>query len=88
MTKQFTAFATKPRLEREKDKTNTTKEESLKEVAYQEFLKKKKSYKKSKTSAGREIAHEEMELALKNISMSCKKNKIKKNVRTIWRIKN
>ncbi|EOS7926810.1 hypothetical protein D3I19_RS11665, partial [Enterococcus hirae] len=65
MTKQFTAFATKPRLEREKDKTNTTKEESLKEVAYQEFLKKKKSYKKSKTSAGREIAHEEMELALK-----------------------
>ncbi|HFD1818375.1 TPA: hypothetical protein ACF1UX_002341 [Enterococcus hirae] len=65
MTKQFTAFATKPRLEREKDKTNTTKEESLKEVAYQEFLKKKKSYKKSKNSAGREIAHEEMELALK-----------------------
>ncbi|AND72116.1 MULTISPECIES: hypothetical protein [Enterococcus] len=65
MTKQFTAFATKPRLEREKDKTNTTKEESLKEVAYQEFLKKKKSYKKSKNSAGREIAHKEMELALK-----------------------
>ncbi|ENZ5598750.1 hypothetical protein ACGWY2_001056 [Enterococcus hirae] len=65
MTKQFTAFVTKPRLKREKDKTNTTKEESLKEVAYQEFLKKKKSYKKSKTSAGREIAHEEMELALK-----------------------
>ena len=48
MTKQFTAFATKPRLEREKDKTNTTKEESLKEVAYQEFLKKKRAIKNQK----------------------------------------